>query len=210
MEQTVILKKYIKQDQSWEIRPHLTAAGYLMVYLMLFFGGMVALAVLMVPGILMALYLIGVTIAAVTIMVKRNLESNGTRYMTFIKRGPVLYRIQMAYIPDCRSVEDPIDASAFGWGNGPAFTAATQLPAEEATIRETCQKATLYVRDLDAYLATGTLPRYVLQISVMNNPVIEKETESAVWISYEGDSGRSTKKIRNVYDFSCLRRAEPI
>lgn len=201
MEQKVILKKYVKSDQLWEKSPHLAFVFYFVMFLILFFGGMV----LDIPGILTGLYMVCLVAAVVALVMWRNQQCNLTKSTAFIQRGHILYLVKMGYHVDYQTVVNPLDAAVFGWEDCHNIAVANQVQAREKNIREARQKATLYVQGLDAYLASGKLPENIIQICTMVDPVIEKETKRNVWISYEYDGARYTMKVRNVYDFSSIR-----
>lgn len=205
MEQKVILKKYVKSDQLWENAPHLAFTFYFVILLILFFGGMVSLTLLDVPGVLVDLYLVCLVAATVALVMWRNKQCNLTKSTAFIKRDHILYMVKMGYIVNYQTVVNLPEAAVFGWEDSHNLAIANQVQAKENIIREARQKATLYVQGLDAYLATGNLPENVIQICTMINPVIEKETKRTVWISYEYGGVRYTTKIRNVYDFTSLK-----
>lgn len=56
----VYLKEYKRWDQMWENKPHLTFGLYMMITLILFFGGMFGLIFANCPTVILTLYLAGI------------------------------------------------------------------------------------------------------------------------------------------------------
>ncbi len=199
MEQKVIFKKYVKSDQLWEHSLHKAVGIYLLIFLLLFFGGMFFLRMLFLPDFIIHLYRLCLLVAWVAFVVWRNSRCSLTKSTVFIQREKTLYMVQVGYIGQAQTVGKPPQTAVLGWENS-----HNPVQENEKITREGHQGAALFVQGLDEYLTSGNLPEYIHQISAMPNPRIEKETKRNVWISYSNDGGRTTKKIRNVYDFSSI------
>lgn len=114
-------------------------------------------------------YLALLTVALLVLVLWRNEQCNITKSIAFIKRDNILYMVKMGYLVDYQCVG------------------------------EARKTATLFVKGLDEYLASGYLPDHIVQITIMENPVIER-TKRSILISYEYEGVLYTKKIRDVYD----------
>ncbi len=214
MDENIIMKQPVKSDEKWENGPHMMAMRYLIVFLLLFFFGQDLIGYsgilffrdyMTVISVVEWIYQLLLVVGLIWLVLKKNKECNLTKSTAFIKRGSTLYMIEMGYyttkdmyLKDGEEVSPMPDRE-------PSLREAAHIQDLEARTREARKNPELFVKALDTYLGTGRLLSYIGCITTMEHARIEKETDRYVWIGYEEKGQSKGKKIRKVYDFSCLK-----
>lgn len=214
MDQTIIMKQPVKSDEKWENGPHMMAARYLIVFLLLFFPGQTLLSgvallffsdFMPVISVVRWIYQLLLVVGLIWIVVKKNKECNLTKSTAFIKRGSTLYMIEMGYYTTKDMYLEEGEEVTPMPDREPSLREAAYIQDLETRTREARKKPELFVQALDTYLDTRRLLSYIGCITTMERARIEKETDRYVWIGYEEKGQSKSKKIRKVYDFSCLK-----
>lgn len=95
MEEIIFLKN--KKASLWESNPHLAFGIYLIFYLILLFGSIVVTAFGNIPGIVLVVWLILMTIMFLVLIIHLNQVENMSKSTAFIKKNDKLYSIQLLY-----------------------------------------------------------------------------------------------------------------
>jgi hypothetical protein len=202
MDDIVYLKKDIKGDKFWENSPHLVFGIYLGITMILFFGGMFALISMGCPEFLLAIYLIGICVFCVALAMYRNKMCNISKSIAFIKRDGILYEIKLGYLEDInyQTLGSAKNIVLGGVKFAHDVDVARQVQVAEKEVRERRKSAEVYSAVLDKILESGRLPQGVMEFIKLDNPHIEKTTKNFIWITYNAETGRKSKKFRNAYD----------
>lgn len=86
-----------KDDGIWEKNPHLGFGLYMIVYLVVFFGSIFGFAFLSIPGFVLTIWLITISIYLIAKSILVNLSKNMSKSTAFIERDGNLYAIQLLY-----------------------------------------------------------------------------------------------------------------
>ncbi|HOZ54021.1 MAG TPA: hypothetical protein PKY25_01655 [Bacilli bacterium] len=95
MEDKIFMKT--KSDGIWENNPTLAFARNLGIYLFIFFGSMFGFIFMGVPNIILALWLIFISVYLVANAVSNNQSKNMSKSTAFIERDVIIYAIQLLY-----------------------------------------------------------------------------------------------------------------
>lgn len=95
MEEKIFLKN--KKASLWESNPHLAIGIYIIFYSILLFGSIILSAFGNIPGIVLVVWLILMTIMFFVLIIHLNQVENMSKSTAFIKRNDKLYSIQLLY-----------------------------------------------------------------------------------------------------------------
>lgn len=192
----VYLKQYKKMDQMWENRPHLTYGIYMIITLILFFGGMFGLIFANCPGFLLTIYLIGICVICIVLAIYRNEMCNMSKSTAFIERNNTLYSIKLGYM---NKINYQVFDNTDGFVDSHNSAIAEQVQREEKIVRMLRKQEKTFIDALEYYLEYNEKPQNVLEIIHLKNPKIEKKNNWSITISYDYKGNRKKKTYRNAY-----------
>ena len=199
----VYLKEYKKGDQLWENKPHLAFGLYLIIMLILFFGGMFGLIFANCPTVILVLYLVGICAVCIILGIYRNEMCNMSKSTAFVEMNGDIFSIKLGYISaneiNYQTLGSAKNVAVFGYKTAHDIDVAVQVQRAEKEVRERRKHAEVYVQILQKYLVTGRLPDGAIEILHLVNPKIESKNNWLLKISYQRGDIRAIKRYRNAY-----------
>lgn len=203
MEDKIFLKT--KYDGLWEKNPHLAFGVYLVIYLILFFSSIFLFIFNDVPGFLLAIWLILLTVGVIVLSLYLNEVRNMSKSTGFVKKNGILYLIKLGY---AQGIEGNVIYAPSGSGVQAAtldnnIETAMQVQIAEQEVRNRIINPQTYINVVNEKLSKGDekyLPKGTIEFITLSNSAIEKENKNFIWISYDKNVGRKIKKVRNAYE----------
>ena len=195
-----------KNDGLWENSPIIAVAIYMLIYLILFFGSMFLFTFNDIPGVILAIWLILLTVGLVGISVYLNETRNMSKSTGFVKREGILYLIKLGYDSEVNNnmVYTPSGSIAQAVTLEHNIKAAGQVQQAEKEVRDRRENPQAYIDILDYKLNISKqknyLPKGCIEFIVLDEPKVEKQNKNFIWVSYKKGKERNIKKIRNAYD----------
>ena len=195
-----------KNDGLWENNPTIAFVIYMLIYLILFFCSMFLFVFNDVPGVILAIWLILLTVGLISMSVYLNETRNISKSTGFIKREGILYLIKLGYDSEVNSnmVHTPSGSIAQAVTLEYNMNVAGQVQQEEKEIRDRRENPQAYIDVLDYKLNISKqknyLPKGCIEFIILDDPKIEKQNKNFIWVSYKKGKERNIKRIRNAYD----------
>ena len=195
-----------KNDGLWENSPTISFAIYLLIYLILFFGSMFLFIFNNVPGIILTIWLILLTVGLVGMSVYLNETRNLSKSTGFVKRDGMLYLIKLGYDSEVNNnmIYTPSGSIAQTVTLEHNVKVAGQVQQAEKEVRDRRENPQAYIDILDYKLNISKqknyLPKGCIDFIILDEPKVEKQNKNFIWISYKKGKERNIKKIRNAYD----------
>ena len=195
-----------KNDGLWENSPIIAVVIYMLIYLILFFGSMFLFTFNDIPGVILAIWLILLTVGLVGISVYLNETRNMSKSTGFVKREGILYLIKLGYDSEVNNnmVYTPSGSIAQAVTLEHNIKAAGQVQQAEKEVRDRRENPQAYIDILDYKLNISKqknyLPKGCIEFIVLDEPKVEKQNKNFIWVSYKKGKERNIKKIRNAYD----------
>ena len=195
-----------KNDGLWENSPIIAFAIYILIYLILFFGSMFLFIFNDIPGVILATWLILLTVGLVGMSVYLNETRNMSKSTGFVKREGILYLIKLGYDSEVNGnmVYTPSGSIAQAVTLEHNIKVAGQVQQVEKEVRDRRENPQAYIDILDYKLNVSKqknyLPKGCIEFIILDDPIIEKENKNFIWVSYKKGKERNIKKIRNAYD----------
>lgn len=195
-----------KNDGIWENNPTIAFAIYTLIYLILFFGSIFIFAFNDIPGVILAIWLILLTVGLVGMSVYLNETRNMSKSTGFVKRDGILYLIKLGYASEVNSnmVYTPSGSIAQMATLEHNVKVAGQVQQAEKEVRDRRKNPQAYIDILDYKLNISKqknyLPKGCIEFIVLDEPKVEKQSKNFIWVSYKKGKERNIKKIRNAYN----------
>ena len=195
-----------KNDGLWEDSPTVAFAIYMLLYLIIFFGSTFLFSFNDIPGVILAIWLILLTVGLIGMSVYLNETRNVSKSTGFVKRDGQLYLIKLGYDSelDDNMIYTPSGSIAQAVTLEHNVNVARQVQQAEEEVMERRKNPQAYIDILDYKLNISKqknyLPKGCIEFIVLDEPKVEKQDQNFIWVSYKKGKERNVKKIRNAYD----------
>ena len=195
-----------KNDGLWEENPTIAFAIYLFMYLIVFFGSIFLFIFNNIPGVILAIWLILLTVGLIGTAIYLNETRNMSKSIGFIKREGILYLIKLGYASNLNNTMIYTSVSSVAQiatlGHNLKVAEQVQQSEKEVRIRRINPQAYIDIVDykLNVSKQKNYLPKGCVEFTRLIEPKIEKQNKNFIWISYKKDKERNIKKIRNAYE----------
>ena len=195
-----------KNDGIWENNPTIAFAMYLLIYLILFIGSIFVFVFNGIPGVILAVWLILLTVGLISITIYLNETRNMSKSTGFVKRDGILYLIKLGYDSETNDnmIYTPSGSVAQTATLAHNIKVAEQVQQAEKEVMDRRENSQAYIDILDYKLNVAKqknyLPKGCIEFIVLDEPKVEKQDQNFIWVSYKKGKERNVKKIRNAYD----------